>query len=206
MALLEVIVRDARAEVVNVVKADVSGEPLENFWEFVKRAALECCGGKIPIVFALPVNTFELVLHVEEPDAGDGCHRDGSELDKEVGKKAEDVNKRSGEEGNGEICGPDRVAITSFRTRSGETLSNKEEEEWGEDEKNEGISHHAVDETLPTGGGKVFLDGHRPDISSSSAVEITGSTMMNGVFPSPVRVGGEGEDTGDEANEVIGAF
>lgn len=36
VAGLEIIVRDARTEVVDVVVTDISGEPLEDFWKFVK--------------------------------------------------------------------------------------------------------------------------------------------------------------------------
>ncbi len=41
VAFLEVVIRNARAQVVDVVKADVAGEPLEHPRQLVIRAALQ---------------------------------------------------------------------------------------------------------------------------------------------------------------------
>src|SRR6187401_312977 len=48
VAFLQVIIRNARAEVMEMVIADVSGEPLEHSGQFVEGAALQGGGGVIP--------------------------------------------------------------------------------------------------------------------------------------------------------------
>lgn len=70
--------------------ADVAGEPLEDFWEFVEGAALEGGGGEVPFIFALPVDAFVLVLHIEEPDASHGGEADCGALDEKIMLPAED--------------------------------------------------------------------------------------------------------------------
>ena len=75
VATLEVVIGDAGAQVVNVVETDVAGEPLKYFGQFVERTSLEGGSGEIPLFVAFPINSLELVLDVEEPNAsgtGDG--------------------------------------------------------------------------------------------------------------------------------------
>src|SRR3546814_7151960 len=80
MAFLQVVVRDACAEMVDLVVADVAGEPLQDLRQLVKRAALQRCRRVIPVFVARPVHVLELMLHVEQPDAGTGTDRgSGSE-------------------------------------------------------------------------------------------------------------------------------
>src|SRR5579863_9658424 len=81
MTSFEMVVRNARTQVMNMMEADIAGEPLQEFGQFVKRAALERRRGVIPILGARPVSALELVLHIEEPKAdGSGKSRHG-ELD-----------------------------------------------------------------------------------------------------------------------------
>ena len=67
---LEVVVRDARVQVVDVVQADVPGEELQRLRQVQVGAALERRLGVAPVLGTLPVDVLELVLHVEQPDAG----------------------------------------------------------------------------------------------------------------------------------------
>src|ERR1041384_2113579 len=60
VAFLEVVVRDAGAEMMNVMVPDVAGEPLQDFWQFVERTALERRGAIIPIRAPLPINALKL--------------------------------------------------------------------------------------------------------------------------------------------------
>src|SRR5688572_16959725 len=89
VASLEVVVRNARTEVVNMMVADVAREPLEDARQFIERTALQCGSGEIPVLPALPIDTIELMLNIEQPDArGSGDVQDG-QLDDEIGGEAE---------------------------------------------------------------------------------------------------------------------
>ena len=70
VAALEVVVRNLRAEMMQVVIADVPREPLENAREFVERTPLQCRRRVVPVLSPLPIGVLELVLHVKQPDAG----------------------------------------------------------------------------------------------------------------------------------------
>ena len=66
---LQVVVRDPRVEVVDVVQADVAGEELQRLRQLQVRAALKRGVVVAPAVVALPVDVLELMLDVEQPDA-----------------------------------------------------------------------------------------------------------------------------------------
>ena len=69
VASFEIVIRNARAQMVDVMVADVTGKPLENLRQLIKGTALQRGGGVIPLLFARPINAFELVLDVEQPEA-----------------------------------------------------------------------------------------------------------------------------------------
>ena len=69
MATLEIIIRNARAQMMNMVETDVAGKPLQNLRQLVERATLQSGSREIPLVTALPVNPLELMLHVKQPPA-----------------------------------------------------------------------------------------------------------------------------------------
>src|SRR6266516_7276989 len=61
VALLQVIIRNARTQMMNVMKHDVAGEPLQDLGQFVERTALQCRRGVIPFLGALPQNSIKLM-------------------------------------------------------------------------------------------------------------------------------------------------
>ena len=65
---LEIVVRDPRAQVVDVVEPDVAGEEAEDPRKFEVGASLERGVVEAPCFACLPVGVLELMLHVEEPD------------------------------------------------------------------------------------------------------------------------------------------
>jgi len=70
---LKVVVGDACAEVVDVMQADVAREELQELWQLQITAAAQRGVRVAPVAGALPIGVLELVLHVEQPDAGRAC-------------------------------------------------------------------------------------------------------------------------------------
>src|SRR5687767_8841705 len=87
---LQIVIGDARAEVVQVVIADIPGKPLEDFRQLVKRAALQRGGGVVPVFSAFPVNAVKLMLHVKEPDAYGAGDPHDRELNQEISFPSKD--------------------------------------------------------------------------------------------------------------------
>jgi hypothetical protein len=84
MAFLGMIIGDARAYVVEVVETNVARKPLEKPGQLVAGAAPERRALIVPLPAPLPVNPFELVLDIEEPDTGRARDHNRRELKKQV--------------------------------------------------------------------------------------------------------------------------
>jgi len=70
VALLQVVVRNSRAQMVKVVEPDATAEPLEDARQLVERRPLECVSNVTPLLVVLPIGVLELVLYIEKPNAG----------------------------------------------------------------------------------------------------------------------------------------
>ena len=66
-ALLEPVVRNSSAEVVDVMDPDAGCDPLERLGEHEMRTPLETRLEVRPVGVLVPIRIFELVLYVEEP-------------------------------------------------------------------------------------------------------------------------------------------
>ena len=66
----EIVVRDSRAQMMDVVKTDVATEPLQDPRQFVVRTPVERRVSVIPLLCPFPIHALELMLDVKEPDAG----------------------------------------------------------------------------------------------------------------------------------------
>lgn len=86
------------------------------------------------------------------------------------------------------------------------TLEYEKEKQGANYKKYKRISGQSVGELLPTSGFKVFFDCESPNVSHSSPGKIARAGVVNGVFPFPVMIGCEGEQTGDEAECVVDLF
>ena len=59
---LQVIVRNPRSQVMNVMQADVSREPLQHLGQSIVRTSLQCRLDRAPLVVADPIGVLKLVL------------------------------------------------------------------------------------------------------------------------------------------------
>src|SRR5664280_1725297 len=114
---LQVVVGDAGAEVVDVVQADVAGEELEHLGQLQIGAAAQRGVGVAPAVGALPVGVLELVLDVEQPDAGGAREQHCGRLHEQVVAPAHQPAQRSHEHGQGDV-GADHAAAQARSRRS----------------------------------------------------------------------------------------
>lgn len=67
--LFQAIIGDAGSQVVDVMVADVAGEPLQEFGQLVIRTALHGGADEVPLLIWFPVGVLELMLDIEKPDA-----------------------------------------------------------------------------------------------------------------------------------------
>ena len=93
VAFFQMIIRDAGAQMVNVVKSDVAGKPLQQARELIEGTAFQSGFGIIPFLAALPIDSIKLMLHVEEPESGGTGDHQGRELQQQIALQTKKPNK-----------------------------------------------------------------------------------------------------------------
>ena len=69
IARLQVVIWDARHDVMQEVQADAAGHPLQHRRQTILGTSVQRGLHGIPVGMARPVDALELMLHVEQPDA-----------------------------------------------------------------------------------------------------------------------------------------
>src|SRR5688572_16136958 len=88
---------------VNVVETNVPGKPLQDLWQLVERTPLQRRCGVIPILAAVPINVFKLMLHVEHPNSDCSTHSNEIEMNEKVREKPENKHETGADAKNGEV-------------------------------------------------------------------------------------------------------
>ena len=167
---LEVVIGDPWAEVVDVVQPDVAREELKDLWQLQVRAAPKSGRRVGPGVVALPVNVFELVLHVEQPDAsGAGEHR-GRELHEQNRLPANERAQRADQRDERDIGGHDLAPKPPTRPSGHEPGFEHHRPQRSEDEHHERVAHQPVLKPARPGARDVLPDRERFDVSHAAMV------------------------------------
>lgn len=68
---MQAVVRNSAVQVVDVVKPDIGGEPLQDLRHHIVRAAVQRGGLQAPVIRFIPMRVLELMLDEEEPAGED---------------------------------------------------------------------------------------------------------------------------------------
>src|SRR5438477_7366117 len=96
-----------------------------------------------------------------------------------------------------------RSALAFSASGKSKALLDHEQEQRGHDEEHEGVARQPIGEPFPAGGLQIFLDRERPDVARAPAVQVAGSGMVETVFPPPLKIGCEAQETGESADDII---
>ncbi len=144
---LEVVVRNPRVEVVDVVQADVPAEELENLRQLQVRTALKCGLGVAPVIGALPVRVLELVLDVEQPDSGRAGEHRRRQPHEQQAVESDEPPQSGADDEQSEVGAEHAVAHPGPLGPRGDPGSDHHREDRADAEHHERVAHHAVSET-----------------------------------------------------------
>src|SRR5215210_1293876 len=65
VALFQLIVGNPWAEVMDMMKTDIPGEPLQDFGELIERTAIQAGVEELPIWVAFPISWVKVMLNIE---------------------------------------------------------------------------------------------------------------------------------------------
>lgn len=68
---------DTAVKVMNVMNADIGGEPTQHRWQHVVGASVQSGLVQLPVFVGFPMRGFKLMLHIEQPDTGRGGQQCG---------------------------------------------------------------------------------------------------------------------------------
>src|SRR5690348_11108009 len=80
---------------VDMMQADITGEPLQHFRQFIVRTALQRCPDRVPLLMTCPIDSLILVLDIEQPDAEGSCEAHDGYLNQKVGAQTDSKVRHS---------------------------------------------------------------------------------------------------------------
>ena len=195
VAALEPVVGDPGAQVVDVVQADVRGEPLEDLRELQEGRAEEGGVVVVPVLLPVPVGVLELVLHVEQPHPEGARQQGDRELDHQEGHDA-DCEPRPGQNpGEGRVGPPHGLplALPGAGHVPREPVLDEEVERGAGTEEHHRVAVESVSDSLHPGHRLVLPHRDRDDVAEGARVQVPRVRVVDRVRPAPVVVRRERE-------------
>ena len=138
----------------------------------------------------VPVDIFELVLHVEQPDAqSGGQYRDG-ELDQEERSETDRVVTGAQYRGQNQVGAQDAESLYPAGPSLPEAVLHHEEESRADYKQCHGVAVGPIAQSQRPRLGGVLCGGQGPDVARAASVEIAGRSVVAGVLILPVGIGG----------------
>jgi hypothetical protein len=136
---------------VNVVVADISGKPLQNFREFVKGASFHRCFHPVPFVMVRPVHPFKIVLDIKQPETKHPADEKDGELDQDI---CPDTDREACEQcnrQNPEIREVNAIAFLFALHPDWNSLIDEENKDGSKNKHDKGIPGQPVHQAFPFG-------------------------------------------------------
>lgn len=194
---------DAAVEVVDVVDADVGGQPAQHRGQVVVRAAIERGLVQLPVLRLVPMRRLELVLDIEQPHADRGGDERGGQEHEEKRVEADkpDDGTKDDEQHQVGAHGAEPVAGLVHQAQ-GQAVLQDEQVARAKAEEHQGVPVGSVQEAAEGRAGAVFADREGGDVADAAMVEVAGMAVVDGVGAPPDRVGCQREDAKRPANPV----
>jgi len=157
----------------HVVQADVAREELEHLRQLQVGAASQRRLGVAPALGALPVGVLELVLDVEQPDAGRAGEEHGWGLHEQEVAPADQPAERADEHGQGDVRADNAAAHPRARVARDDAGADEERDDRTDAEHHDGVAKQAICQPAASGQPVVLGDGERADISRAATVEVS---------------------------------
>ena len=188
-----------------MVHADIGREPVQQRGQVVMRAAIQGRFMQVPLAVVLPCRVFELVLHIEEPDAGRGREKHDRKMHEQECFNADEPAERGGDQCDSEIgrhaAGPGLPAAAHQADR--QAILEKEQIGGADAEHHQRMPVELVHQPAPSRKRMIFAYCQRIHGADAAAVEIAGGGMVDGMDATPHVIRRQGDHTDDAADSVV---
>jgi len=205
VTLLQVVIGEFGTEEVNVVKSDVSREPLQYLWKFQVGATFKGHLFVIPILLPGPDYIFKLVLYIEQPDPGYSCEIDDWDLNHQKCLPAHQKNHSSCKGSNNQVGNIDTLLLRwqhglIWKTKPDHKQNKRSYKKYGY-----GIPVNPIFELLSPGKGLVLFNGECLHIAVSSFIQVPHRFVVNVMLLMPIVVGRECKAAQEGAYDLVGS-
>src|SRR5579872_2760628 len=179
--------RHPAAQVVNMVNADIGGEPAQHRRQIVVRAAIKRRSCKIPIAAFGPNCVLELVLHVEQPHAGCSTEDCDRQMHKQKRPDTDPPNNHRSRKSDRRVRrhGADPRCQPFPLQAEWKAVAQNEKIDGTDAEHKDRMTVEAITEATPTRQRQIFIDGERVDVTDATVVEVARGRMMDAVRAPP---------------------
>jgi len=158
----------------DVMNADIGGEPAQEARQGVVRAAVKCHRLEIPRFVVSPYGIFKLVLNIEQPDTGGGREQHDWQMHKQKRTDADKPYHRGDKSRDGDIgpAGAKPGPPTTAHQPDWQPMLDDEQIGWAHAEHDDWVPVQAIAQPTPPGQREVLVHGQGVDVPDSAALEI----------------------------------
>ena len=204
MATPQIVIGNQMAEVVNVVIADIDGEPVYNSGQFKKTAALHARIKEIPLFLISPIGVLILVLHIKKIKSGYLRHQGSGQMYQQQRLPTHQPTHEGNGEGNKNI-GVHYAALFPWaivclhQAQQHKVINDRNNEKHGTR-----VAMEVVITLLQKRKLGIFSSGHRPNVVAKLAVfiQISRSAVVDGVIVTPLPVGSKVQKTKNITDKI----
>ena len=142
----------------NVVKADVPGEPLQYPRQFVVGTAFEASRDKIPVGMAGPITPFIIMLDIEQPHASGCSHDNDRNMHQQVLSPTHDQDQQAHHRQDSQVGDDDAHPFAFPSAAQDEPVRDDKYIDWSYGEHDQWMSKQTVPQSFHWGQCLVFID------------------------------------------------
>src|ERR1700730_1504556 len=166
------VVGDTAAQMMDVVDADICGEPAQDTGQGIGRAATKRRHVQVPVPLMRPNGILELVLDIEQPDPDRGRKQHDWHMHEQKRPGADQpyhCGDESRDGGVGSHCTQPELPIAAHET-DWQAVPHNEQIRWTEAEHDDRMTIDTVAQPTPLRSSKVLMHGQGVDITDSATV------------------------------------
>jgi len=203
LTLAQRIIRYSRAEMVDVMKADVAAEPPEDFRKPIERTSLEGRIEEAPLMMSRPIDSPVLMLNVEKPKAGSAGNPYRRQEDENQWNESDTITDDGDDQRQRNIRPQHALSLSGSGIAGRETVRNQKHEERSDHKHHQRVSVETIDEAAPARPFKIFLHRQHPYIADSAIVQVASGGMMDRVIVPPLIIGSERKESAQHSDNIV---
>lgn len=203
MSLLEVVVRHAWAQVMDVVETDIPSYPLQHFRQLVIRASLDRSFHIVPLALVFEIGVFKRMLHIEQPDSKDTGREHRRALNDQERFPTDERDDERIEHDERHV---DQVCVVPFFFTCifpVEPACDQNQEQRTETEHDERITIQTILQSSPSRCLDILFNRHDPNVTDTPLIQVPTRSVMNRMLSFPFLIWEQRENPHNRSDDGV---